>query len=359
MKKQKKYIFIVGIKSEGIFRRTGSLERQQDLKSLLSKGQTLHLESSVYSVHDCASVLKGFLAELPEPLLTDAHFPVYCQIAESCGIIKQSTQDVKLLEALQLLFLLLPTENKCLLKDILGLLHLTASYEDFNKMSPDNLAKLFTPHLLCPRKLSPEMLLKESQALFKIVSFMIEKFTEIFKIPNKLILDFRARYEKKKILSPSKRLNESISDAASTVFTFVDHERTAKENEANPTEKALAQLYAHIQTLPDSSKKRKLVKQFNKENGHGTPLQMRITKNKTLGDSIKKHLFQKGLAKKKGILLRSSSNEEILSVSIYIYIYIHSYSLHNGIVALSFFPRDNCPMIIIEYYFFCISIYLS
>lgn len=291
------------------------------MKNLLNKGQTLHLENSAFSIHDCASVLKGFLAELPEPLLTDAHFPVYCQIADSCGIIKQSTQEVKLLEALQLLFLLLPNENKVLLKDILGLLHLTASYEEFNKMSPDNLAKLFTPHLLCPRKLSPEVLLKDSQILFKIISFMIKKFSELFKIPNKLVLDFRARYEKKKILSPSKRLNESISDAANTVFTFVDHERTAKENESNPTEKALAQLYAHIQTLPDSSKKRKLVKQFNKENVHSTPLQIRngVSKNKTIGDSIKKHLFHKGLVRKKGLVLCSSSNEDILGVSTYLF----------------------------------------
>lgn len=52
----------------------------------------------------------------------------------------------------------------------------------------------------------------------------------------------------------------------------------------NPTEAALAQLYAHIQSLPESSKKRRLVKQFNKENGHGTPSN---TRTRSLGDSIK------------------------------------------------------------------------
>ncbi|KAJ8953155.1 hypothetical protein NQ318_017182 [Aromia moschata] len=259
------------IKSEGIFRRTGSLERQQELRNLLNQGLTLQLEEGTYSVHDCASVLKGFLAEMPDPLLTEAHFPAYCQIAESCGIIRQSIQEGKLLEALQLLLLLLPMDNKILLKDILNLLHLTASFESHNRMSPDNLAKLFTPHLLCPRKLSPEHLLRDSQILFKIISFMIRKPKELFKIPAKLIVEFRAKYEKKNILSPTKRLNESINDAANTVFTFVDHERTAKENESNPTETALAQLYAHIQSLPESSKKRKLVKQFNKENGYVSP----------------------------------------------------------------------------------------
>lgn len=69
-------------------------------------------------------------------------------------------------------------------------------------------------------------------------------------------------------------MNESTCDgmAAKTVFTFVDRERTAEASaSANPTEAALAQLYAHIQSLPESSKKRKLIKQFNKENGQGTP----------------------------------------------------------------------------------------
>lgn len=69
------------ISVEGIFRRTGSLSRQQELRSLLNRGVTLALEGGPYSVHDCASVLKGFLADLHEPLLTDAHYPAYCQIA--------------------------------------------------------------------------------------------------------------------------------------------------------------------------------------------------------------------------------------------------------------------------------------
>ncbi|XP_008198135.1 rho GTPase-activating protein 19 isoform X2 [Tribolium castaneum] len=289
------------IKVEGVFRRTGSLARQQELRNLLSRGVTLELEGGTYSIHDCASVLKGFLAELPDPLLTEAHYPAYCQIAELCVNKEKTVQEEKLLAALQLLLLLLPNENKVLLKDILDLLNFTASFESFNRMSADNLAKLFTPHLLCPRKLTPEQLHVTSQTLAGIVSFMIVKNSELFKIPQNLILEFRARYEKRRALS-ANCLNESATDqcAASTVFTFVDQERTAKENETNTTETALAQLYAHIQSLPESSKKRKLVKQFNKENGHGTPLQVLrsgVQKNKSLGDSIKKHIFHKSVVK--------------------------------------------------------------
>lgn len=193
------------------------------------------------------------------------------------------------------------------MKDILNLLHYTASYEKFNKMSPDNLAKLFTPHLLCPRKLTPEQLHENSRNLTGILSFMINHHADLFKIPQKLLVDFRAKYDKKKIPCTSatadqKVMDESVSDqlAANTVFTFIDKERTAKENECNTTETALAQLYAHIQSLPESSKKRKLVKQFNKENGHGTPLQVLRSgpqKNKSFGDSIKKHIFHRNVMK--------------------------------------------------------------
>lgn len=58
--------------------------------------------------------------------------------------------------------------------------------------------------------------------------------------------------------------------AANTVYTFVDRNRTKAENETNPTDTALAQLYAHIQALPDSHQKRRLIKHFNRQNGYGT-----------------------------------------------------------------------------------------
>ncbi|PNF26273.1 hypothetical protein B7P43_G02660 [Cryptotermes secundus] len=299
---------------EGIFRRSGKMTRQQELKSFLNQGMPLNLDDGHFSVHDCASVLKNFLAELPESLLTDAHYPAYCQIAEMCGGTSGSSdepgnqnRESRLLRALQLLFLLLPTENRILLKDILRLLHLTAKHEGKNKMSADSLATLFTPHLLCPRKLSPEAIHLNSQTMSRVIAFMIQQGTTLFNIPPKLATDIRAYLaeRERRRLSPKKELSESVCDgtAANTIFSFVDRERTALAHVANPTEAALAQLYAHIQSMPESSKKKKLIKQFNKENGHGTPLQVNMRRknhlrSKSLGDSIKKHIFHKGTKQK-------------------------------------------------------------
>ncbi|KAJ9581003.1 hypothetical protein L9F63_023814, partial [Diploptera punctata] len=318
---------------EGIFRRTGKLTRQQELKSLLNQGISLNLDEGLFSVHDCASVLKNFLAELPESLLTDAHYPAYCQIAEMCSSRAECSEDSshrsnknRLQQALQLLLLLLPPENRILLKDILQLLHLTANHEKSNKMSADSLATLFTPHLLCPRKLTPEAIHINSQTMSGVVAFMIDNWISLFNIPPKLATDIRAyifERERRKV-SPKKELNESVSDstAANTVFSFVDREQTALAHTTNPTEAALAQLYAHIQSLPESSKKKRLIKQFNKENGQGTPLKVNTTRkkhhrSKSLGDSIKKHIFNKGLKRQKNctgevdFVSRSVSQEEI------------------------------------------------
>ena len=154
------------------------------------------------------------------------------------------------------------------------MLNTTAKYEKCNKMSADTLATLFSPHLICPRNLPPEALHYVSQAMTGVISYMISKGLEIFDIPAKLDTDCRAYYhemKRKKTMSPEQTLDESISDISTvnTVYTFVDREKTAAAHNSNPTDTALAQLYAHIQSLPESSKKRKLIKQFNKENGQG------------------------------------------------------------------------------------------
>ena len=187
------------ITQEGLFRKNGSVSRQQELKNLLNSGADLNLDCGTYSPHDCASVLKSFLADLPEPLLTEAHYPIHCRIAGKvntfymsmsflypvlCGLMSNTTilfsylllitnatilistemlqshmsNDQKAaihsrqIKALRLLFLLLPPENYQLLHDLLILLHRVASHQKQNLMSAINLGTMFAPHILCPRK---------------------------------------------------------------------------------------------------------------------------------------------------------------------------------------------------------------
>ncbi|XP_045498819.1 uncharacterized protein LOC123696591 [Colias croceus] len=294
------------VTQEGIFRRTGSLSRQQELRQLLHTGSNLGLDESKFSVHDCASVLKGFLAELPQPLLMDQYYQTYCTLAAQYPPNAESSE-TKLLTALQLLLLLLMPSHRSFLERLLSLLRLVADNEASNRMSPDTLATMFTPHLLCPRKLSPENFHADSIALSPVISFMIRHSCRLFEAPAQLATDASAYFalrERKRIMSPDVDLDESITDrtAANTVYTFVDRNRTRVENETNPTDTALAQLYAHIQALPDSHHKRRLVKHFNRQNGYGTPIQIqrtgKVAGSRSFGDSIKRHIFNKGLLNK-------------------------------------------------------------
>lgn len=264
---------------EGIFRRTGSVARQTELKNiLLCSKQPINLSSGDYTVHDCASVLKAILSDLPEPLLTDAFYSAHCQLAaqynNSAKTDDHCAMESRVTNALQLLLLLLPTENRELLDCILKMLSRTTEYTDRNLMNSDSLSTLFTPHLICPRKLAPEALHSISQQMSGLVSFMIRRADVLFDVPTKLSTDIKMYFveqKRKRTMSPEMMLDESVTSdsTAATVFTFIDREKTAQAHVSNPTDQALAQLYAHIQSMPESSKKRKLVKQFNKENGQG------------------------------------------------------------------------------------------
>ena len=71
---------------EGIFRKCGSNKRIKDIKKLLdSHGNVIDWsEQEEFTVHDAASVLKQYVAELPEPLLCDKHIPIHIEIASKC-----------------------------------------------------------------------------------------------------------------------------------------------------------------------------------------------------------------------------------------------------------------------------------
>lgn len=114
--------------------------------------------------------------------------------------------------------------------------------------------------------------MEHCKTMYGIVSFMIKTGESVFHIPIKLATDIKAYFveqNRRKTMSPEQLLNESVASetTANTVFTFVDQKRTAEAQ--TTTDTALAELYAHIQSLPESSRKKKLIKQFNKENGHG------------------------------------------------------------------------------------------
>lgn len=69
------------LRVEGLFRVPGNSTRQQTLKDALNSSTEVDLDSGEFHSNDVATLLKMFLGELPEPLLTHKHFHAHLKIS--------------------------------------------------------------------------------------------------------------------------------------------------------------------------------------------------------------------------------------------------------------------------------------
>ncbi|XP_015795600.1 rho GTPase-activating protein 19 [Tetranychus urticae] len=280
------------IVQEGIFRRCGSLVRQQELKSKLNQGLSVDLANGQYNVHDCANVLKTFLSELSEPLLTDIFYKINCEIP---GITEQKINSAllspskknKKLKKLQLLLLLLPANVRKFVHDLLTLLNKTAAQSELNKMDSRNLSTLFAPHLLFPKEASASEIQQHLIILTDELKFMIDNVNVIFEPPRELVID--AKRESQKLEN-----GDSGDDVVDTVLTFCSRDNLPKQPE---TAKHLAELYAYISSMPETPRKRTLIKQFNRQNGGITPLSVKKDDSVKHKASNMMKAFGKGIRK--------------------------------------------------------------
>ncbi|XP_050397345.1 rho GTPase-activating protein 19 [Patella vulgata] len=292
------------IRKEGIFRKCGNCNRQKLLKEWLIQGSSnLGLDDGTFSAHDSAVVLKNYLQDLPEPLLTEKHFQCYRQILDMGKYLRSDKEKQiakeKQVKAIQVLILMLPRENALLLECVLDLLHRVSKVSE-NMMTANSLGTIFAPHLLCSRKMTALELHALSGCCTQITTLMIENAPQLFKIPQELAIDvsnfwkqmedpasvMKTNSEKLENFSKSKQKNNS-GPAINTVICYND--RQGQLTKETDTQVALAGLYAHVHAMPDSAKKKKLLKQFQRANRPSTPKSNKHSRSKTFGESLKKH----------------------------------------------------------------------
>ncbi|KAK2817469.1 hypothetical protein Q5P01_025660 [Channa striata] len=272
---------------EGLFRVPGNSVRQQALKELLNSGADVDLDSGDFHPNDVATLLKTFLGELPEPLLTHRHFHAHLKIADITLFDDQGNKTTipnkeRQIEALQLLFLLLPQVNRSLLKLLLDLLYHTAKQQDKNKMSALNLALMFAPHVLWPRHMTATDLKANMKKLNNSMAFLIKHSQKLFRAPVYLREYARVQFTGSKALqtkddlellamssSPARRTVLPLKRSAALGPTFQDQCQSPAQQY---TEEALKELFRHVHhNMPDSAKKKKLVRQLVKQTTSGTP----------------------------------------------------------------------------------------
>ncbi|XP_007460460.1 PREDICTED: minor histocompatibility protein HA-1 isoform X2 [Lipotes vexillifer] len=164
----KKCVFEIeqrALRTKGIYRVNGVKTRVEKLCQAFENGKEL-VELSQASPHDISNVLKLYLRQLPEPLIS---FRLYHELV---GLAKDSLKaeaeakaatrgrlDVTEREAvavamagrLRELLRDLPPENQATLQYLMRHLHRIVEVEQDNKMTPGNLGIVFGPTLLRPR----------------------------------------------------------------------------------------------------------------------------------------------------------------------------------------------------------------
>ncbi|KAM9857063.1 rho GTPase-activating protein 19 [Aulostomus maculatus] len=272
---------------EGLFRVPGNSIRQQTLKELLNSGADVDFDSGDFHPNDVATLLKTFLGELPEPLLTHRHFHAHLKIADMTLFDQHGNKtDVpnkeRQIEALQLLFLLLPQTNRSLLRLLLDLLYHTAKQQDQNKMSAFNLALMFAPHVLWPRHMTAADLKDNLKKLNNSMAFLIKHSQKLFRAPVYLRDYARGHFTGTKALQTRDDLELLAVGDSPAQCTVLPLKRTAvlglssQDQCQSPaqqyTEEALKELFRHVHhNMPDSAKKKKLVRQLVEQTTSVTP----------------------------------------------------------------------------------------
>eukprot|EP00075_Anas_platyrhynchos_P021091 XP_027310344.1 rho GTPase-activating protein 18 isoform X1 [Anas platyrhynchos] len=129
------------LETEGLLRIPGVATRVktlcQELEAKFYEG-TFNWEN--VKQHDAASLLKFFIRELPQPLLTVEYLKAF-QDVQNLPTKKQQ------LQALNLLVILLPEANRDTLKVLLEFLQRVIDHRDKNKMTLNNVAMVMAPNL--------------------------------------------------------------------------------------------------------------------------------------------------------------------------------------------------------------------
>ncbi|XP_042369221.1 rho GTPase-activating protein 1 isoform X2 [Plectropomus leopardus] len=131
-----------GMEIEGIFRRSANVTLVKDVQVRYNSGTTVDFRE-MEDVHLAAVILKTFLRELPEPLLT---FQLYNDIVNFTSV--SSDNQVELMKTL---VESLPEENYASLRYLITFLAQVSANSEVNKMTNSNLAVVFGPNLLWGR----------------------------------------------------------------------------------------------------------------------------------------------------------------------------------------------------------------
>ncbi|CED84724.1 Adaptor protein Enigma and related PDZ-LIM proteins [Phaffia rhodozyma] len=190
---------------EGIFRKNGNIRRLNEITEALDRDPT-SVNFADENPVQLAALLKKFLRQLPEPLLTYRLQRLFCQS-------QSLSTDAERKRYLHLIVCLLPRYNRDTMEILFVFLKWVASFshvdeETGSKMDLHNLATVITPSILYSKGGNP--LKDESFVAIRAVTTLLQMQDEFYTVPDELdrylddnLVDF---FEKNLELPPKEML---------------------------------------------------------------------------------------------------------------------------------------------------------
>ncbi|XP_017558088.2 unconventional myosin-IXb isoform X3 [Pygocentrus nattereri] len=157
-----------GLYTEGIYRKSGSANRMKELRQLLEADpHSVCLED--YPIHAVTGLVKQWLRELPEPLMTISHYNDFIQAVDLPEKQEQLLSIYRVLEEL-------PTAHYNTLERLIFHLVRVSREEKSNRMTPNSLAIVFAPCILRgPDSADPLLSMKDVAKTTTCVEMLINE----------------------------------------------------------------------------------------------------------------------------------------------------------------------------------------
>ncbi|NP_037116.2 unconventional myosin-IXb isoform 3 [Rattus norvegicus] len=175
LEKLLEHVEMHGLYTEGLYRKSGAANRTRELRQALQTDPaTVKLED--FPIHAITGVLKQWLRELPEPLMTFAQYGDFLRAVELPEKQEQLAAIYAVLDHL-------PEANHTSLERLIFHLVKVALLEDVNRMSPGALAIIFAPCLLrCPDNSDPLTSMKDVLKITTCVEMLIKEQMRKYKV---------------------------------------------------------------------------------------------------------------------------------------------------------------------------------
>ncbi|XP_026641105.1 unconventional myosin-IXb isoform X1 [Microtus ochrogaster] len=175
LEKLLEHVEMHGLYTEGLYRKSGAANRTRELRQALQTDPAaVNLED--FPIHAITGVLKQWLRELPEPLMTFAQYGDFLRAVELPEKQEQLAAIYAVLDHL-------PEANHTSLERLIFHLVKVALLEDVNRMSPGALAIIFAPCLLrCPDNSDPLTSMKDVLKITTCVEMLIKEQMRKYKM---------------------------------------------------------------------------------------------------------------------------------------------------------------------------------